>query len=77
MVVPEANEIEIVPGIDGRRQKPLPGEVLEGFEQALDVAVLPGREGGGALMTDAEQAGGGRGAQGRSRRLQQPALQGR
>ncbi len=56
MVVPEAEEVEIVLGIGFGRQKPLTGELLEGLEEALDAAVLPGRKGGGALMADAEQA---------------------
>ncbi len=56
MVVPEAEDVEILLRIDGRRKNQLVAELLERLEEALDAAILPRREWGGALMADAEQA---------------------
>ncbi len=56
VIVPGAKQIQVLLGLLGQPHGPLAGQLLEGLEESLDVAVLPGREGRSALMPDAEQA---------------------
>ncbi len=56
VVVPEAKEIQIPLGFWGLFDGPLANQLLEGLEESLDAPVLPGREGRGALMPDAEES---------------------
>jgi hypothetical protein len=57
VVVPGADEAEVA-WSDGRRAgrcRPVPEHVLEGEKEALDAPVLPGGEGLGALVADADE----------------------
>ncbi len=56
MVVPETKEIQILLGRHAWLQGPQADELLEGLEESFDPPILPGREGRGELMPDAEQA---------------------
>ncbi len=56
VVVPEPKEVQILLRLRGQPHGPLAGQLLEDFEEPLYAAVLPGREGGGPLMPDAEEA---------------------
>ena len=54
--MPEPVEIQVALGVGVQPDRPSASQLLDGLEESLDAAILPGREGRGALMLDTDQA---------------------